>query len=1249
MDEHPSARDLERFANGIGDEATFSHIERHIGQCDDCLRRLESYSDKVAVDQLTGIGLGEDSIGSSRDSDWLNCDTVSKASDSSASDLKELRDRIHDLPSDASGRYRLDREIARGGMGCIAFGRDNDLQRDIAIKFLQDEHCEDEELVRRFVNEARIGGMLQHPGIVPVYELGTMTDERPFFSMKLVEGQTLAERLSRRRDFECDLPGFLGVFQQICQTMAYAHNRGVIHRDLKPSNIMIGPFGEVQVMDWGLAKVLSNSECETRKPSTDRRNPNVYHSDRDFDSTTDTKHLCNVVGTQFGCVIGTPAYMPPEQANGRIDDLDQRSDVFGLGAILCEILTGSPPYRHQEPSQVYRMAATASLVDCQIRLDDCNADPFLVQIAKDCLEVRSQQRPADAGQVAHRVTEHLQSAQQRAHRAELKRHAAQAKLIEQTRRRRVQLRSAAAVLLVSTLALFGFWRAFEKDRKLRRKEVSDQIDRQRSAAEELNLARTLTIGLDSEMSLQEVDFVSLNKAIESLRRAAGFLGKDLQDDDLSRDIAELHADLGRTLRDASFLRDIRDAWDQEMLWQVEYNSFKPDKYTRDGSLHWSNSKLITAYEDAFRRWGVEKDDSAADVASRIAELTADDQIWAIVAMQRWRQLLTAPWTLEQWDTADWQTLEAVRVSSRGGDQLRVLEDGSILANGDEPRFGYELEMRSGVRQFSALRLEFLTHDSLPDRGPGRAKRSQVGSLKYNGLSILCGAKGESSDNETRPVIIRSAVADTGQRDKALTPHAWAIPRVMVGRPHRVVLELQQTLHSKAGFRLRISHADIEQGSDEDRNLGRFRWSVATRPMPIDTVRWLDEAIEFAEKNPWRRELQREIRRRDMPALVMRSKEIAEPGRQPSIVLTRLAEALRQQSNSELYGTAAVSLLNRISRREPDNFWVAVALSEALLDQPKPNRTLAARSAAAAVALRPASLASHVVAVRSLPLGRRLLTEAELHTLHHHASEIRRLFPSSDLRFLLSEAAYQFHEAHRLYGEQEIANAYRRCLEAYLLHPTYGKTRWGVGFYLDKMLSHGQYAEVEAAATRTIAIDPSFTFAYPRLAGALWHQGKRERAAGIMRQAATMIPEAIVAKNNLAWDLICHHDESMRHPDAAIKLAKLSLQAKPDDSTWHTLGAARYESGDLRGALQAFDESLAISNHSSGWCYVYRSLVYSDLGESDIAREWLRRARKWNEQWAKGDSTFEWLKSRAASKLAAQPASQQAVEEKRDQR
>jgi len=236
-----------------------------------------------------------------------------------------------DRPAVPRGFDLLD-EVGRGGMGVVYRARDLALGREVAVKVLHERYAADGSPARRFLDEARITGQLQHPGIPAVHAVGALPDGRPFLAMKLIKGRTLDDRLKGRADPAAGLGELLVVFEAVCQAVAYAHSRGVIHRDLKPQNVMVGAFGEVQVMDWGLAKVLAERDADGGEPEA--APVTEVESDRDADGSR----------TRAGSVLGTPAYMPPEQAIGAIDQVDQRSDVFGLGAILCAILTGQPPY-----------------------------------------------------------------------------------------------------------------------------------------------------------------------------------------------------------------------------------------------------------------------------------------------------------------------------------------------------------------------------------------------------------------------------------------------------------------------------------------------------------------------------------------------------------------------------------------------------------------------------------------------------------------------------------------------------------------------------------------------------------------------------------------------------------------------------------------------------------------------------------------------------------------------------------------
>ncbi len=415
------------------------------------------------------------------------------------------------------GRYRVVGEIARGGVGVVFKGHDVDLGRDVAMKVIRDEYADTPEVIQRFVEEAQIGGQLQHPGIVPVYEIGLGNDRRPFFTMKLIKGKTLAALLTARPSPSQGRRRALSIFESVCQTVGYAHSRGVIHRDLKPSNVMVGAYGEVLVVDWGMGKVLRHGGIEDERTARRRAHETVVSTLR-----SDGEGSQSVVGS----VMGTPRYMSPEQARGDVERVDERSDVFGLGAILCEILTGQPPYTG-DGSEVFGEAAAAKLDDAYARLDACGADQKLVAVARRCLTPAPDARYQSAGELAKAVGAYLAGVELRAEQAKLaatraEERARASKKAEKAahalarqekqaaeyarRARRFAVSLAAVVVLVIGVGVFLGWRSQQRkavEQARTALEVNQALERAKLFADQAEEKQELTLWARARTAIEE--------------------------------------------------------------------------------------------------------------------------------------------------------------------------------------------------------------------------------------------------------------------------------------------------------------------------------------------------------------------------------------------------------------------------------------------------------------------------------------------------------------------------------------------------------------------------------------------------------------------------------------------------------------------------------------------------------------------------------------------------------------------------
>jgi tetratricopeptide (TPR) repeat protein/tRNA A-37 threonylcarbamoyl transferase component Bud32 len=515
----------------------------------------------------------------------------------------------------------VDREVGRGGMGVVLRGRDLRLGRALAFKVLRRELRGQPAVEQRFVREAQVCSQLQHPGIVPVYEASYLANGLPYFTMKLVQGLTLARLLKQRAGPGEDLDRWLGVFVQVCQAVALAHSKGVLHRDLKPGNVMVGEFGEVQVMDWGMAKVrdlaaehlAADPEAETVERPVDLERP--------------------AEATRTGMQMGTPAYMAPEQARGEVGRLDARCDVFGLGAILCEILTGAPPYRGPR-TVVEKLALRADLGEALSRLEGSGADPELVGLARQCLAADPGDRPADAGAVAQAVSAYRSGVQERLRRAELERAAAEAQAREERKRRRVQLALAAAVvLLVAGGAAAGLW--FQADRvrrttelDLRREYLNKQVGNalREAGHKRAELHAKLKDGQQVQELLSDIDQwrARVEGAKAAWQRADLLVKKeqDLLDADLARQLRELAEGLAADEKDWALAKDLDDI-------HLEGSTLVEGK--------WDPLRAAKHYPEVFARVGLDVEaDDPADVSARIVRAPAR---WALVAaLDHWAQV-----------------------------------------------------------------------------------------------------------------------------------------------------------------------------------------------------------------------------------------------------------------------------------------------------------------------------------------------------------------------------------------------------------------------------------------------------------------------------------------------------------------------------------------------------------------------------------------------------------------------------------
>lgn len=526
-------------------------------------------------------------------------------------------------------RYEILGSLGTGAMGRVMRARDGSLGREIAVKFLDPPAALGGGLLQqwqqRFLREARLAASLQHPGIAPVHDVGVTQDGRLFFTMRLVDGRSLDQLLAEHEAGREPLTlfGRVEIVLRVCQAIGHAHGVGILHRDIKPSNVMIRPQGEVLVLDWGLARRAEEFEpAGVGAPSADERGPSVR--------------------TESGTIVGTPSYLAPEQARG--ERADARSDVFGIGAVLCQVLTGEPPFRGKDREDVLERARAGRLDDAQFQANATRIPRALVAICKRALAAKPAERYPDAAALSADLQAFLEDRQGSAWRDPLP-----TRFARLVRRHPVPATALVSLLVILSLAVALANKVVEAKEEARR-----GLDTRIA----LELPRVRDLGAQHALTSENIDYASWCREYLAKFRE---LDLDLERPDSGQRLSELLLRLdarspnaAQALRDA--LYDLGDklmragalfAWMQTQgaeitrhptdLWKRIFKRSEALPASDPGLIElWPRlSALVTIIEeDPWRRelfeawvaWWSRREDHLGDLIDRSAARSGDDLV-----------------------------------------------------------------------------------------------------------------------------------------------------------------------------------------------------------------------------------------------------------------------------------------------------------------------------------------------------------------------------------------------------------------------------------------------------------------------------------------------------------------------------------------------------------------------------------------------------------------------------------------------
>jgi tetratricopeptide (TPR) repeat protein len=1045
--------------------------------------------------------------------------------------------------------YRVLREIARGGMGRVLAAHDPSLDRDVALKVLLPGTNAD-----RFVRESKITARLPHPGIPPVHALGTLADGSPFLAMKLIAGQTLAQEMKA-----ADRPRLLQVFLQVCQAVGFAHSRGIVHRDLKPANVMVGAFGEVQVMDWGLAKHLTSRDVPADPSSLEVLTalPEVAGANQTIDhqwpgEATDDQ-------TQAGQVMGTPAYMAPEQARGEV--ADARADVFALGGMLCAILTGGPPFNGKSTLEVLHHARAADLTGANARLDGCGADAELVALCRACLSPDPAGRPKDGRAVADGMTAYLDGVQERLQAAQRERAVAAAREAEQRKRRQVQ-RALAATLVLAVLggtAGAGIYLM--------------EAEKERSAAALRAATEQGRLGRNSDAVAGLLD-----QAAGALRAGGPARARELLD------AAARRADEGGA--DESFARLARLRADLAVLIEL-------DKVDQVRWITFPKRAVVAArFRAALAGFGLKPESvPAREASARVSGSAVRERL--VTALDQWLSAEKLPWVRAVLQGADPHPYrDAVRDAFLAEDGAALGELASRRQAAEQPP-GFVAFCCERGAMTSERRRELLL-------AAVRRRPDDLGLLMVLGISSP--AKGGAGE---RLVWFQAAVGVAPQNGAAHCSLGLAL--FDAGRPEDALVSLEQATRfapDYAGTHINLGNVLARQRRF-DEAIASFRKATGLEPKnayahanlgnALTEQRRFDEAIasfrkasdlepEDAQIHAHLAEVLKANGRSDAAITHFRKASAYAP--ENAGFHYSLGDALARQGQAD----DAIACFRKAIAADPNHASAHGALGDAL--QGKNQIEAAIASFEKAVAVNPNLAWAHA------KLGLALLARGKVQEGIASCRKAVELDP-------------KLSAAHNNLGlglmqNRQVDEAIACLREAIALEPKNAKAHSNLG---EALRGQGRVNEAIECIRKAIVLEPKEAKHHYNLALALDTKGGKDEAIDGYKRAIELDPKLARAHNNLGLVLLLKNQL-----DEAIASFEKAALLEPKNAKAHAiLGEALKHKGKLDAAIARFEKAVDLdpgfsyARHSLATLHFNKGNGYRNSGKADRALASYRKA------------------------------------------